>query len=48
MISNSMISWGSLDRDHENFRTSTAELWESTDILLVTQNTVRMEAGADT
>ena len=47
MISNSMISWGPLDRDHETFRASAAELWESTDILLVTHDTVRMEAEAN-
>ena len=45
MISNSMISWGPLDQDHETFRTSADELWESTDILLVTHDTVRMGSG---
>jgi hypothetical protein len=47
MISNSMISWGPLGRDHENFRASADELWESTDILLVTHDTVWMEAEAN-
>jgi hypothetical protein len=42
-----MISWGSIDRCHEIFRTTAAELWGSTNILLVTHDTVRMEAEAN-